>query len=533
MFSSKETVKNLLGEVPFTAELYWLLRQRGEPIKSRFSLKQLNANLPEMVAEANRLRQSVKPGKNVFIFASLHFWIEHATVLGLSLAALGHNVTLGFLPYADWQKQINLFDLRRQNAYAKKVLSKAQPLIEVISFLDRNARYKVLPHDVEEAVNEVTVNDTQYTLQIEDIDTENEIYQLRLERNQEMARRALAWFETNHPDVVIVPNGTIQELGVVYRIARHFKVPTVTYEFSDQRQRMWLALNNEVMQQNTDKLWEAKKNKPLSKDQLDRLRSLFEARKRGIRWENFARQWQGVPSQGGIETRASLGLDNRPIVLLATNVLGDSLTLGRQLFSRNMAEWISRTVQYFSGRPEIQLIIRVHPGEVLTHGVSMSNVVSQVLPDLPEHIRLIGPKNDINTYDLAEIADVGLVYTTTVGLEMAMNGQPVVVTGKTHYRGRGFTYDPDSWVNYYKTLGRILENPKEHLLSQEKIDLAWQYAYYFFFEYPRPFPWHLVNLWDDYRQLSLSEAFSSKNRLFEDTFRYLIGEPIDWNSIDA
>jgi len=53
---------------------------------------------------------------------------------------------------------------------------------------------------------------------------------------------------------------------------------------------------------------------------------------------------QATSAQGGSEARKALGLDDRPVVLLATNVLGDSLTLGRQVFSKNMAEWISRTV---------------------------------------------------------------------------------------------------------------------------------------------------------------------------------------------
>ena len=84
-------------------------------------------------------------------------------------------------------------------------------------------------------------------------------------------------------------------------------------------------------------------------------------------------------------------------------------------------------MQYFAGRPDIQFVIRVHPGEVLTHGLSMVEVVRQVLPTVPEHIRLIGPKDKVNTYDLIEVADLGLVYTTTVGLEMAMSGVPVIV----------------------------------------------------------------------------------------------------------
>jgi hypothetical protein len=77
---------------------------------------------------------------------------------------------------------------------------------------------------------------------------------------------------------VIVPNGSIQELGVVYRVARYLKIPTVTYEFSDQRQRIWVAQNSEVMRQETGGMWEATKDVPLSEDQMNRMKSLMMAR---------------------------------------------------------------------------------------------------------------------------------------------------------------------------------------------------------------------------------------------------------------
>ncbi|NMC78224.1 MAG: hypothetical protein GYA59_02580, partial [Chloroflexi bacterium] len=249
-------------------------------------------------------------------------------------------------------------------------------------------------------------------------------------------------------------------------------------------------------------------------------------------WGNFARQWQDAPAKGGQEARAALKLDERPVVLLATNVLGDSLTLGRQIFSRSMAEWISRTVQYFAGRPDVQLVIRVHPGEVLTHGLSMAEVVRNVLPVLPEHMRLIGPKDRMNTYDVMAVADLGLVYTTTVGLEMAMGGLPVIVTGQTHYRGRGFTHDPDSWVTYFKMMGQILENPANFRLRSEQVERAWRYAYRFFFDFPRPFPWHLVRVWEDYKLRPLDKVLSPEGlERYGDTFRYLVGEPLDWKHI--
>jgi hypothetical protein len=532
--AGRDNIKNVLGQIPFTAELYWLVRHKGKPLQSRFSLKHLQAAMPELVAEAAALRstQHAQPAKNIFIFATLHYWIEHAALLSLTMAAQGHKVTLGFLPYAEWQSPINRFDLRRQNVYARKVLEQMEPLVDVVSFLSVKQSYKPLPDAVTAAVEQVSVYDTQYTLQVEDVNPESDVYRLRLERNQQAARMAMSWFQSHKPDVVIVPNGTVQELGIVYRVARHLNIQTVTYEFGDQRQRIWLAQNTEVMRQETDSLWNARQNTPLTQPQMERLQSLFVARQRASMWENFARLWQDTPAKGGDTARAALGLDDRPVVMLATNVLGDSLTLGRQIFSSSMAEWITRTVQYFTGRLDVQLVIRVHPGEILTHGLSMVDVVKSVLPTLPEHIRLIKPDDKLNTYDVIEVADLGLVYTTTVGLEMALMGLPVVVTGKTHYRDRGFTYDPDTWVSYYKLLGQMLENPSGYRLSREQVEQAWHYAYRFFFEFPRPFPWHLVRMWEDYKTRPLHAVMGPEcNGQYEATLKYLAGEPLDWNSV--
>ena len=530
--SGKETIKNILGQIPFTAELYWLVRQRGGPLQSRFSLRGLQAELPGILADVNAIKPAVMGKKKIFLFASLHYWIEHTALVGLSLAAQGYQVTLGYLPYSEWNKPINRFDLRRQNSYAYKVLKQAEPFINVVPFLNLKAPYSRLNDDVMEAVKLVSTFDTQYTLQVEETDENSDIYRMRYDRNLDAGRAALWYFQNNRPDVVIIPNGTIQETGVVYRIARHLRIPTVTYEFGDQRQRIWLAQNAEVMRQDTEGMWKARQARSLSETQMERLQNLFQARQRAALWENFARLWQGVPAQGGEQARKALGLDSRPVVLLATNVLGDSLTLGRQVFSKSMEEWISRTVQYFAGRPDVQLVIRVHPGEVLVHGTSMMDVVHQVLHRLPEHIRLIGPKDKVNTYDLMEVADLGLVYTTTVGMEMAMMGVPVIVSGQTHYRGHGFTHDPDSWVTYFKQLGQILDNPKSFQLSHAQVERAIQYVYGFFFDFPRPFPWHLVRMWEDYKTRPLSAVLNPEGKEhWEATFRYLTGEPVDWQKI--
>lgn len=531
--NNKETLKRFLGGIPLAAELYWLVRQKDNPTHSRFSLKALNEALPSMVEEVKKIRpNSQVQKKKVFIFAALHYWIEQAAITGLGLAADNHDVTLGFYPYFDWFTDSTKFDIRRQNIYAQKVLEQASPVMNVVSFITYRAPYTPLPKALQEAVNQVTIFDTQYTLQIEDVDPNWPTYQFRLKRNQEAAQSLLAYLRSTKPDVVIVPNGTVQEFGIVYRVARFLKIPVTTYEFSDQREAFWIAQNAEIMRQDTSEMWSAQADSKLSNEQLSRIKSLFESRQQAKVNENFTRQWQSQPSQGADSVREQLKLDNRPIVLLATNVLGDSLTLGRQVFSKTMADWVSRTILYFIGRPDIQLVIRIHPGEILTREYSMVDVVRQTLPELPEYIHVIQPEEKINTYDLVDITDVGLVYTTTVGLEMALKGIPVVVTGQTHYRDRGFTFDPNSWVEYFKLLGMILENPKQFKLSKEKITLAWKYAYHFFYTFPLPFPWH-IKVWQDYETHQLSHVFSKEGKKkYGNTFRYLVGEPLDWTKMN-
>jgi hypothetical protein len=531
---NKDTLKDILGRIPYTAELYWQLFQQGKPIQSRFSLKRLNAALPEMVTQVLEQRKAAPTGKKIFLFASLHYWIEHTAVMALALAAQGHQVALGFLPYADWKTPLSRFDLRRHNAYAKKVLGQAASVLEIIPLLDHEGASPTMPEAFYQLIKQVSNYDAQYTLQVEDIDTNSEIYQLRLQRNGMAAQTALEIFRKNRPDLVIVPNGTIQEMGVVYRLARMLDIPVTTYEFGDKRQHIWLAQGHEIMRQDTGAMWAVHKDTPLTKQQLENLGSLISARQRAALWENFVRLWQGIPAQGGEVLRKDLNLDQRPVVLLATNVLGDSLTLGRQVFSRNMSEWITRTVQYFADRDDIQLVIRIHPGEVLVHGLSMVEVVRGTLPELPEHIHLVGPTEKINTYDIVEVADLGLVYSTTVGMELAMSGKPAIVAGQTHYRGRGFTLDPASWEEYFGTIDQVLkdivQHPQGQRLSREQVELAWRYAYHFFFTFPQPYPWHIVRLWEDYKVRPFSLIFSPEEfPKHERTLRYLSGEPINWS----
>ena len=481
----KNTLKSILGNIPYSADLYDSLRtlalgasaREGRP-HTRYNLSQLEKHLPVAVEQARPFIQNAKPRSKLLLFATLHYWVEQAAIIGLALRGLGHDVTIAYLPYHDWRKDINKFDLRRQDLYTRRVLAPLNELVHSVSLLDLKPA-PVLPATLSAGISLVSNYDAQYTLQVEDVDTNSPLYKLRFQRNDFAARAALTLIKNLRPDVVLIPNGTITELGAVYRVARHLDIRTITYEFNDQREQVWIAQNDEVMRQNTDLLWKARGGNKLTKPERALIDELESARMGGKSFGKSVRKWQDVETKGGEQLRKELKLDKRPIILLPTNVLGDSLTLGRNVFANSMADWIEKTVQFFASQPKAQLVIRIHPGERLTHGPSMSDVVQAALADIPENIHLIGPLEKVNTYDLMEIADLGLVYTTTTGLEMCMNGIPVIACGETHYRKLGFTLDPMSWDEYYAMIASALKSKRN--LSKTQIESAWEYAYRFFF----------------------------------------------------
>lgn len=531
---NKNSLRNFLGELPLAAELDYTLRQKNRARKDHYNLSKLQKMLPQGVAQAKPFIENAKPGKNILFFATLHYWIEQAAYISLTLAGLGHKVTLLTLPYSEWYKEKDKLTQKQRGLHTRDALSPLSTFIHHASLLDLRPSTFDLPPALKSDIAEVSLWDAQYTLMREEVDLNDKgdkaLYDLRLKRNTFAALAALQWMQQNKPDVVLIPNGLILEMGIVFRVARYLNIPAVTFEFNDQREQIWLAQNTSIMRQDTDYLVRDRCSLPMTDEMYERLADLENARRGARVWGKSKRLWQYVSAQGAEATKKALGLDNRPVVLLAANVLGDSLTLGRNIFAESMSEWITKTVQYFAKRTDVQLVVRIHPGEkIVPQAKSMGTVVREALPEIPSHIHVIGALDNVNTYDLIEIADLGLAYTTTVGVETAMNGIPVISCGQTHYRGRGFTIDPNTWDEYFSALEKVLSDLPAHRLSEEQTAKAWNYAYRFFFEYPRPFPWRLMNFWDDLEVWSVEKVLSEEGMSqFGDTFKFLVGEPFTW-----
>ena len=268
--NNRRMVKNLLGELPLTAEIYWQLFQHGRPVARSFSLRRTQKNLPDWCVQAQRaaaeIHSSSQLKRKVRLFCTLRYWIEHGALLGTALSGLGHQVTLSYLPYPSFDRPISWFDVRQNNLYARDVLKAASTVMQPLSLLDiKKPTVENIPSALRQAVSDVSLRDVQYTLQIEEVEVDNpssrsgQLYRLRQERNLLAAAAAFSWIRSlpveQRPEVLLTPNGSILEMGAVFETARFLEIPAVTYEFGEQRGRIWLARNSQVMLQETNDLW--------------------------------------------------------------------------------------------------------------------------------------------------------------------------------------------------------------------------------------------------------------------------------------
>jgi hypothetical protein len=139
------------------------------------------------------------------------------------------------------------------------------------------------------------------------------------------------------------------------------------------------------------------------------------------------------------DVRIHYGIATEQKVLLATLSSYDELfsmqTMGvidvPPLMFKTQVEWMQHVIDYVAKRPDLFLLIRVHPRELpnlrdklhSTHAKKLA----EVLVNLPPNVRINWPQEGISLYDLLPQVDVGLNGWSSTGKELALMGIPVVV----------------------------------------------------------------------------------------------------------
>jgi hypothetical protein len=178
---------------------------------------------------------------------------------------------------------------------------------------------------------------------------------------------------------------------------------------------------------------------------------------------------------------------SKPTALLTANVSWDLAALDKELLFESMIDWVRKVMDFFAANPQYQLIIKPHPAEKnekIPTTVQMTGFeVRKHMPVLPQNIILLEPDSDISVYELIPNVEVGLVYTSTVGLEMSCFGKPVITCAKALYRDKGFTHDPTAIGEYFEALRSMLESNEPPKIIEQRKRLAQKFFYLYYFRY--------------------------------------------------
>jgi hypothetical protein len=263
-------------------------------------------------------------------------------------------------------------------------------------------------------------------------------------------------------------------------------IPSFHYNYTGKAGTWTYARNEEPNGMNLKDPWKTWAINALSPEQSGRLDKYLNYRSSGAKNDvlsyvkNIDRKDRNV-----LDFLPNLDV-GKPIVLLAANIVWDAAALNKEIFFENMFEWVIETIKFFGAHPEWQLIVKPHPAEThpklrrtnqrLVEEISKSGV------HIPGNVTILGSEITISAYELYPLCSLGLIYTSTVGIELAIQRKPVIVAGKAPFRDSGFVVNPSTRKEYFGDIQDILLNRKPIDLDAVQ-ELSRKYLYYYHFCY--------------------------------------------------
>ncbi|MEE9338398.1 MAG: hypothetical protein V3U87_09980 [Methylococcaceae bacterium] len=419
--------------------------------------------------------------------STFHLYIE--TLIALALKKKGHNITFliddNTLPIHELKKPGNEanwdYNAQRDFLFASKYLETVG--LDYISISDFIIDAKKLEYNSRyDSVLEATLLKL-YKVGIisDDLPLHN--------KNKKLIKISIAISEyigkklvNIKPHIVIMSHGIYSTWGPVFQVLDRCNIPVLVHGRGKKRHSQVFNWNKTGDSWDVADEWRKVKDNNLTIDQLKEVNEYLASRilhKDDVFVYNFGNETTND------ETISYLGLKHEmPIYTLFTNVLWDAASAQREIVFKSAVEWVIETIAWFNDHPDKQLIVKIHPAEVVI-GTNMplyNIILDAITPNI--NIRIIKPDETINSWSIYNVTTLGMVHTTTAGMELPLVNRPCAVVSKTHYRDKGFTIDVNSKEEYFALLDKF--DPSAIDFEHNKRE-ALKYAYLLFIRYQVPF----------------------------------------------
>jgi len=277
----------------------------------------------------------------------------------------------------------------------------------------------------------------------------------------------------------IVTNDTFYGMwGILLELAKERSIPVYTHWPIEKR--AWLyQYNDSCVLRNFSLSWPSYVSQSLSEEDLAEIEGILTEKTTGI---NLLINTATVGKHQVEKVDMTILDPLKPTVLLPANVIWDLAALDKGIVFKSMIDWIVTTVEWFALRPQYQLIIKAHPAEESptipkTRQQVGAELFKRFSGGLPANVFFLSPLSNISAYELFPQIQAGIVFTTTIGMEMGAVGLPVITVAEAPYRGVGFTSDPKTPEEYFAVLEDTLQG-KFPIPENTRVLLAKKFIYF-------------------------------------------------------
>jgi len=280
-------------------------------------------------------------------------------------------------------------------------------------------------------------------------------------------------------DSIVFFHGIYVPHGVIGEVARKNNVHVVNWNTAYRQKRFIFTHDDtyhQTLQYEPVENWE---DMEWNKELEDQIVSYLDSRESGSRdWQQFNEN-----ANPSLELAVKeIGIDfSKPTIGLLPNVVWDAQLHYKSNSFKNLIEWTIQSIEYFTKRPDLQLLIRIHPAEIKRYSKSrqpLTKEIEDAFSELPPNIFIVPPESKISTYTVMDQCNAVLIYGTKTGVELTSRGIPVVVAGEAWIRNKGFTFDATTPEEYFKILDQL---PFKDRMSKQDITRARKFAYHFFY----------------------------------------------------
>lgn len=226
-----------------------------------------------------------------------------------------------------------------------------------------------------------------------------------------------------------------------------------------------------------DREWESWKDHPLSPEETRWIQDYMASRQRregflfpvgegdALSREQLCRELQIPPTT--------------KLVTLFTNCSWDTAIETAHRPFHSQVHWIEESLRIVAKHPNWHAVVRIHPAENSSPGHLTREPLFERLQSLslPVNVRVIRPETKLDSYSLMRHSDLGIPYVSTVGMEMACLGRPVLSGGFSHYSDKGFSPSFETIANYTCALEEQLRQPQ---CAPGAVEAAHRYSHLFF-----------------------------------------------------